>query len=384
MNFLPLWTATVWPTNSGGIVERRDQVLSTFFCRVRFSSSIRSSSVGSMYGPFFSERPIPPLLFLPSRHDEAIRRSGAAPGLVTLRRLAPWGHRMVALALALAAAHRMIDGIHHRAADRRTEAAPADPPRLADRDVLVVEVADLADGRHAPERDQPHLAGWQLERRAVALLRQELGLSARAPAELRAAAGLELDVVDERADRDVPHRQRVPGQDVRLRARHEGVPDPDPERGDDVALLTVPVVEQGQARRAVRIVLDRGDARGDAVFLPPEIDPPQHLFGAAAAMPDGDPPVDVATVRPALGQQQPLFRLVLRDVVVRDVREVAQRRRRRLDGADGHAATPPRRVRSCGPERASRSPSSSRRAAPRNAPCASASPRTMPSGRRPP
>src|SRR5213593_2450749 len=58
MNFLPLWTATVWPTNSGEIVERRDQVFSTFFCRVRFSSSIRSSSVGSMYGPFFSERPI--------------------------------------------------------------------------------------------------------------------------------------------------------------------------------------------------------------------------------------------------------------------------------------------------------------------------------------
>src|SRR3989454_11819735 len=58
MNFLPLCRASVWPTNSGAIVDRRDQVLSTFFCRVRFSSSIRSSSVGSMYGPFFSERPI--------------------------------------------------------------------------------------------------------------------------------------------------------------------------------------------------------------------------------------------------------------------------------------------------------------------------------------
>ena len=31
MNFLPLCTASVWPTNSGGIVERRDHVLSTFF-----------------------------------------------------------------------------------------------------------------------------------------------------------------------------------------------------------------------------------------------------------------------------------------------------------------------------------------------------------------
>src|SRR5256885_7145282 len=59
MNFLPLWTARVWPTNSGAIVERRDHVLRTFFWRERFISSMRPSSVSSMYGPFLSERPIP-------------------------------------------------------------------------------------------------------------------------------------------------------------------------------------------------------------------------------------------------------------------------------------------------------------------------------------
>src|SRR5206468_531533 len=85
----------------------------------------------------------------------------------------------------------------------------------------------------------------------------EGSLSAGAPAELRTAPGLKLDIVDERAQRDVPHRQRVARQDVRLRARHDGVPDPDAQRGDDVALLAVSVVEQGQARRAIRIVLDR-------------------------------------------------------------------------------------------------------------------------------
>src|SRR6185295_15241633 len=31
MNLRPLWTANVWPTNSGRIVERRDQVLITDF-----------------------------------------------------------------------------------------------------------------------------------------------------------------------------------------------------------------------------------------------------------------------------------------------------------------------------------------------------------------
>ncbi len=58
MNFRPLCTATVWPTNSGMIVERRDQVFSTFFWRWRLSSSTRFSSLSSTYGPFLVERPI--------------------------------------------------------------------------------------------------------------------------------------------------------------------------------------------------------------------------------------------------------------------------------------------------------------------------------------
>ena len=38
INFLPLWTATVWPTNSGRIVERRDQVRTTFFSLATFNA----------------------------------------------------------------------------------------------------------------------------------------------------------------------------------------------------------------------------------------------------------------------------------------------------------------------------------------------------------
>src|SRR5262245_10243264 len=55
-NFLPLWTAMVWPTISGITVERRDQVLMTFFSPPRFMISTFSSSGTSTNGPFFSER----------------------------------------------------------------------------------------------------------------------------------------------------------------------------------------------------------------------------------------------------------------------------------------------------------------------------------------
>src|SRR2546422_31103 len=119
--------------------------------------------------PLLERTPHRRLLFLPSRHDVAVRGPRPATGLVALGGLAPRGHRVIALALALAAAHRVVDGVHHRAAHRRAEAEPAHPTRLPDRYVLVVEVAHLPDRRHAVDRHHPHLARRQLERRPLAL-----------------------------------------------------------------------------------------------------------------------------------------------------------------------------------------------------------------------
>src|SRR6266850_3629627 len=124
------------------------------------------------------------LLFLPPRDDVGVAGPGAPPRLVALGRLAPRRHRVIALALALAAAHRVVDRVHDRAAHRRPEALPAHAAGLADRHVLVIEVADLPDGGHAVERDQPYLARGQPQRGPVALLGQELRLGAGAAAHL--------------------------------------------------------------------------------------------------------------------------------------------------------------------------------------------------------
>src|SRR3954469_17761125 len=56
MNFLPLCTATVCPTNSGVMVERRDQVRRTFFSLREFMASIRCCRKPSTNGPFLVER----------------------------------------------------------------------------------------------------------------------------------------------------------------------------------------------------------------------------------------------------------------------------------------------------------------------------------------
>src|SRR6266404_6032892 len=58
MNFLPLCTAMVWPIISGTIVDRRDQVFTTFFSLRVFRPSTFSRRWPSTNGPFFSERAI--------------------------------------------------------------------------------------------------------------------------------------------------------------------------------------------------------------------------------------------------------------------------------------------------------------------------------------
>src|SRR5581483_8890024 len=102
MNFLPLCTASVWLTISGTTVDRRDQVLITFFSFARFITSTFSRRCVSTNGPFLSDLLMG--LFLPPLHDELVRRLPIAR-LVTLRRQSPRRHRVSSAGgLALAAA----------------------------------------------------------------------------------------------------------------------------------------------------------------------------------------------------------------------------------------------------------------------------------------
>ena len=65
--------------------------------------------------------------------------------------------------------------------------------------------------------------------------------------------------------------------------------------GEDVALLAVVVVQQGDPARAVRVVLDRGDRGRHAVLVPPEVDLAVLLLVPAAAVTRGLAAVVVAT-----------------------------------------------------------------------------------------
>src|SRR5437868_3027233 len=119
--------------------------------------------------------------------DELVRLLVLCTRALAKRRHAPRCDRMAAaLRLALAAAVRVVDRVHRRAAHGGALALPAAAAGLAARDVLVVDVADLSDGGPARERDAAHLARRKAEHRMRAVLRDELHARARRARHFRA------------------------------------------------------------------------------------------------------------------------------------------------------------------------------------------------------
>src|SRR4051794_12894708 len=237
---------------------------------------------------------------------------------------------------ALASAVRVVHRIHRGAARLRPDALVAIAPRLADRDVLMLGVADRADGGAAVGGDHAHLARGEAQRGALALLRDQLDGGAGGAAHLPAAARLKLDVVDRRAGRDEAQRQRVADGDVGALAGLHVHPHAQAVRREDVALLAVGVVDQRDVRGAVRVVLDRGDAAGDAVLRALEVDPAVQALRPAAAMARGDAAVRVAPTGLLQALGEVALRFLLRELGIVGPGGEAATGRGGLVALDGH------------------------------------------------
>src|SRR5215831_13309100 len=314
----------VWPTISGKMVESRDHVRRTSRRPPLFIAITRFMSLASTYGPFLRLRLIVVLAgegmlrkrrpggqpagstsprggraprggmcyardalagpqaagtmrkpsavsaSCPFPHDELVSRLATA-GLLAHGHLAPLGLRLAADGrLAFATTVRMVARVHGRAADCRADAKMASSAGFTDADRGVLGVAHLAQRGHALDVHQAHLAGRQADLRPAALLGHQLRAHARAAHHLAASAGLELDVVDDGADRDVSERQRVAGRQVSFGAGAQARADAHAHRRQDVAALAVLVLQQSNPRAAVGVVFDRDHARlhADLVALP--------------------------------------------------------------------------------------------------------------------
>src|SRR3990170_33761 len=252
---LPLCTAIVSPTKSGVMVERRDQVLISFFDPSTRALSTFFTRWASTNGPFLTERGTGQiLLFLAPLYDHAIGALVVARP-ITLGRRTPWALRVIAA---------------------------------------------LAEGRTAFDMHPAHLAGAQPQLRIVALARDELDSRARGTSHLGAASGLQFHTVHGAADRDVLERQAVARFDRRLGTRHDPIVHARALGGDDVATLAVGVEHERKVGAAVRIVLDMLDAPGDAVLVAPEIDHTVMALMPTTLMAHADAPVIVTAATAVL------------------------------------------------------------------------------------
>src|SRR5580692_4209592 len=158
------------------------------------------------------------LAFWPAADDQTVRRLFLAR-LVSLRGLAPRRLGMISFRLALTTAMRMVNGVHRDSTHVTALAEPSRSPGLADRNIFMVEIADLADSGAAIRLHHPLLARGQLEQRHLALFGHQLRLHSRTACELGASARLHLDRMDDGAERNILEHQRVARLDVGILAR---------------------------------------------------------------------------------------------------------------------------------------------------------------------
>jgi hypothetical protein len=268
----------------------------------------------------------------------AARSSSVRLLLRVLYPLVGWPHGVARVptagGAALAAAHRVVHRVHGDAAVVRP------PPSQRLRPALPSEMFMWSmfrpgrwwrSSRRGPCAPRPRAADLRVA--------PSFAMScAPAPAERASWPPLpilQLDVVDHRAERDVRSGSALPGVDRRLAGDHL-VAHLSPSGPEDVALLAVGVVQQRDARRAVRVVLDRRDGAGDAdacragsrSAVPPLV--------AAAAEPTWCSPWLLRAPRRLLALGEGLCGSVGGDLLEGRVGLLAARRVRRLDLFDSH------------------------------------------------
>src|SRR6185369_8029561 len=159
---------------SGRIVERRDQVLITFFSFLSFMPLTLTIRWSSTNGPLCTERPMLPLLRLAV--DNHIVGPLVISGLEAACRLTPWSHRMTATRGFTFTTTRVIDRVHRNAAVVRHAAEPTGFTRLAERHVFMLNVTHLTNRRHAFHQHLANFTGRQFEQRVFGFPRNQLRL----------------------------------------------------------------------------------------------------------------------------------------------------------------------------------------------------------------
>src|SRR5208337_501446 len=170
--------------------------------------------------------------------------------------------------------------------------------------------ADLADSGLALNRDHAHLARWHAKRGVLSFTGYELCAGTCGSGQLAPLARTHLYIVYYGAERQVCKLQTIAGFYIGFRTGHDLVADLEPYRGENVALLTIAIVEQGNMGRAVGVVFDSRYLGRNIFLIALEVYYAIAPLVAASALPCGNSAHIVAAARFAQGFQQALLRPV--------------------------------------------------------------------------
>src|SRR5699024_2412556 len=140
-------------------------------------------------------------------------------------------------------------------------------------------------------------------------------------------ADLELDIVDERAERHMAEAHRVSGLHVGVARGDDRIAGREAVRSEDIRLLSVRIMKERDARRAVRIVLDARDLGRDADLIAAKVDHAVAALMPATPEARGDAPGVITTARGERRLGELRLRAALRQhAVIRDIVVTTRRR----------------------------------------------------------
>jgi hypothetical protein len=152
----------------------------------------------------------------------------------------------------------------------------------------MIGIAHLADGRHTLHVYQPYLTRRQADLCKAPFLRQELGRGTGGADQLATLPDVELDIVDDRPDRNTADWQRIAQSNLGSRTRHHCIAYHQAHRREHVPLLTISIHDQRNPRRPVRIVFDGRHTARYAQLVTLKIYGAEAALMASAPVPDGN------------------------------------------------------------------------------------------------
>ncbi len=256
------------------------------------------------------------LLLCAAANDEFVVWAIWAARLHAESMLTPWSLRVLKTdwRVSFTSSVWVVYGVHGLTENLRLLTLPTVTTCFSDRDEVVVRVGDASDRGVALVTNLAHFTAWKLDDGERSVETDENCTCSCGADNLSAAVRLELNVIDAVTDWNVLKHHAVSWLHFRALAADDFVIDLESFRSQDVALLTVDVMNESNVGGAVWIVLDRCNATGDPLLVGLlEVDETQKLLVSSSAVADGDAAQVVAARDALLTPREALFRALLRE-----------------------------------------------------------------------